>query len=109
MSFLSPGFAWLFLCLPVIVILYLLRPRHNDHPVPSTLLWQRALAQAVLGNREQAQQEALRYAACAPTFRLLGDCSVPGNMQSAIRSGFAAASLHSLYLMVSPSIPVMVI
>ena len=50
MSFLSPGFAWLFLCLPVIVILYLLRPRHNDHPVPSTLLWQRALAQ------EQAQR-----------------------------------------------------
>ncbi len=39
------------------------------------------------------QQEALRYAACAPTFRLLGDCSVPGNMQSAIRSGFAAAAL----------------
>ena len=39
------------------------------------------------------QQEALRYAACAPTFRLLGDCSVPANMQSAIRSGFAAAAL----------------
>ena len=39
------------------------------------------------------QSEALAYAACAPTFRLLGDCNIAANMQAAIRSGFAAASL----------------
>ena len=37
--------------------------------------------------------EALRYANCAPEFKLLGDCNIPANMQAAIRSGFAAASL----------------
>ena len=39
------------------------------------------------------QREALAYAGCAPTFRLLGDCNHVSNMQAAIRSGFAAAKL----------------
>lgn len=47
----------------------------------------------VSGGSLPLQSEALRYSDCAPEFKLLGDCNVPANMQAAIRSGFAAASL----------------
>ena len=47
----------------------------------------------VSGGSVPLQAEALRYAACAPEFELLGDCNVVSNMQAALRSGFAAASL----------------
>ena len=47
----------------------------------------------VSGGSRALQQEALAYASCAPEFRLLGDCNVVSNMQAAIRSGFAAATL----------------
>lgn len=47
----------------------------------------------VSGGSTALQAEALGYANCAPEFRLLGDCNVVSNMQAAIRSGFAAASL----------------
>lgn len=47
----------------------------------------------VSGGSRALQAEALGYADCAPEFRLLGDCNVVSNMQAAVRSGFAAASL----------------
>ena len=47
----------------------------------------------VSGGSLPLQSGALRYSDCAPEFKLLGDCNVPANMQAAIRSGFAAASL----------------
>ena len=47
----------------------------------------------VSGGSLPLQSEALRYSDCAPEFKLLGDCNIPANMQAAIRSGFAAASL----------------
>ncbi len=47
----------------------------------------------VSGGSLPLQQEALAYANCAPEFKLLGDCNIVSNMQAAIRSGFAAASL----------------
>lgn len=47
----------------------------------------------VSGGSRPLQQEALQYAGCAPEFKILGDCNVVSNMQAAIRSGFAAASL----------------
>lgn len=47
----------------------------------------------VSGGSLPLQAEALRYSDCAPEFKLLGDCNIPSNMQAALRSGFAAASL----------------
>ncbi len=43
MAFQAPGFAWAFLALPLIVILYLLKVRHEDRKVSSTLLWRKSL------------------------------------------------------------------
>ena len=42
MTFLSPAFGWAFLGLGVILILYLLKRRYEERPVPSTFLWQKA-------------------------------------------------------------------
>ncbi len=43
MTFLYPGFAWGFLALGVILLLYLLKRRYQEKPVPSTFLWQQTL------------------------------------------------------------------
>ena len=43
MTFLYPAFAWAFLSLGAILILYLLKRRYEDRPVPSTFLWQKTL------------------------------------------------------------------
>lgn len=58
----------------------------NSHVVPADSV-------VVSGGVVPLQEEALAYANCAREFKLLGDCNVPNNMQAAIRSGFAAASL----------------
>ena len=47
----------------------------------------------VSGGVVPLQEEALSFAGCAPVFKILGDNLTPGNMQAAIRSGFAAAEL----------------
>lgn len=46
----------------------------------------------VCGGMSALMDEALQYAGSAPYFRIIGDCDGGGNIQSAVRSGFAAAS-----------------
>lgn len=46
----------------------------------------------VCGGMKPLMDEALKYSGCAPEFRIIGDCESVGNVQSAVRSGFAAAS-----------------
>ncbi|MEW6423697.1 MAG: BatA and WFA domain-containing protein [Bacillota bacterium] len=44
MHFFSPQTLWLALTVPAILALYILRPRHKQKTVPSTLLWRQAVA-----------------------------------------------------------------
>lgn len=46
----------------------------------------------VCGGMASQIDDALAYARCAPVFRMIGDCAKTGNVQTAIRAGFAAAS-----------------
>lgn len=46
----------------------------------------------VCGGMRPLTEHALQYAGCAPVFRLVGDCEKIGNIQSAMRNGFAAGS-----------------
>lgn len=46
----------------------------------------------VCGGMRSLTEQALKYAGCAPVFRLVGDCEKVGTIQSAMRSGFAAGS-----------------
>ena len=43
MTFYSPFSFWFLLLLPVIVLLYLLKQKHQDYPVSSIMLWHKAL------------------------------------------------------------------
>jgi 2,4-dienoyl-CoA reductase-like NADH-dependent reductase (Old Yellow Enzyme family)/thioredoxin reductase len=47
----------------------------------------------VSGGVVPLQDEALAFAECADTFKILGDNAYPRNMQAAIRSGYAASVL----------------
>ena len=46
----------------------------------------------VSGGMTSNSDEAMRFAACAPEFELIGDCQTVENLQAALRSAFAAAS-----------------
>lgn len=46
----------------------------------------------VCGGVKPCLEDALKYAACAPEFRMIGDVDNAQNMQVSIRSGFMAAS-----------------
>lgn len=46
----------------------------------------------ISGGMDSRAEEAMCYYDCAPDFYMIGDCSVTGNLQTAIRSGYAAAS-----------------
>lgn len=39
MSFLNPAGLWLLLGVPVLILIYLIRSQHEDHPVSSTFIW----------------------------------------------------------------------
>jgi Ca-activated chloride channel family protein len=46
MNFLAPAAFWFLATIPVVVVFYLLKRRRKVHIVPSTLLWQRFLAES---------------------------------------------------------------
>ncbi|MBX3746306.1 MAG: BatA and WFA domain-containing protein [Verrucomicrobiae bacterium] len=56
MSFLAPLALWFALSIPALVLLHLLKRRHRTHPVPSTVLWDRHLADT----RAQSPWQRLR-------------------------------------------------
>lgn len=46
----------------------------------------------VCGGMRACKDDALQYSGCAAQFRMIGDCEQGGNIQSAVRAGYAAAS-----------------
>ncbi|MEA4898403.1 MAG: VWA domain-containing protein [Eubacteriales bacterium] len=62
MQWLNPGAAWALLALAYLPLLYLLKRRHRDVPIPSSLLWRRALAEQLSNRPFQKMRRSLLLA-----------------------------------------------